>query len=602
MTFLYLLSFTNPMVSQRSSRRMSLLGVAIGALLCFAIATTASAKNIALLIGIAEYPSRPLYGPVNDVKALKARLPKIGFAESDIVTLVDAQATKAGIMREIARLYDRSASGDEVLIYFSGHGTSEKDPKLALPLLHDSGAWMPHGFILVDDPKEVASKLIIGRTDLQPIIKKLDSSGRKVTIISDSCFSGNLARSVRLSSSNRPVTRDFGGAVVLRSAGGDDVFATSTSLSAGTRPPRPPWPFNNVVQLTSASDDQPSVDLARPQDLALATGGVAHGVFTEGLLRLLDGRLAMTRQTGNAPNFVQLHQALVDYMASVPPELQSTPSLLPAVTDNGARAVERSFAQFKPPTASIDSAPANGARVTLSFRDIPADVEAKWRTNLPSNVDVVPKGGAFVLARQSEGGSVGVEDRLYTNKNDFVTASPQAIRRRLAAESWLRDALPKTAPSAGLRADTRPTGVGGVFLFGDALRFTISLREAAQLLVIALDSNGEFAVLFPANGEEARTVAAGQTVTIPSESPNDCIKVGPPVGLDRVAVVALQPGSIPTSWRGAGVTTFASEDARATNLRSWLSRSKGEVVWVDVNTQPRQADSRAPYACSAATK
>jgi len=555
----------------------------------------AQTKRVALLIGINDYPSSPLFGPVNDVAALKVRLPNIGYASENIVALVDKQASKAAIMRELAKLETRSASGDDVLIYFSGHGTSEKDKGLLLPLFHDSGAWLPHGFESARGAKDAGENLIIGRTDLRPILKRLDEGGRNVLVISDSCFSGNLTRSVSLAGSGKPITRNYNGAPVFtRSAASDDAFLNATDLNVGTRPSRPSWPFANLVQISSASDDQPSVDLARPEDLRHTIDNKPQGTLTNGLLRILDGKHPMGR-TGTPPTYSQLHQALAEYMLTLPPALQSTPTILPAVTDSNAGAVNRSVGGLKVVAPSDAAQP---KRMTLEFRGFSGTEVLAWKSKLPE-ADVVASNAMFVMQKNPNGRG----SQLFTRSNNYILDDNGAgtdVRQRLIAETWLRSALPSKPFNAGLRADTRPAGLGGVVLFGDAIRFAISLQQSAELLVVSIDSKGKLSVLYPNQRSEVRTHGAGVMVSLPSET--ECITVQEPAGLDRVAVVALPAGTIPPNWTGQGFQELLSSDQRPTMLRAWLARARGETTWIDLNTQPRVANSRAAYACLASVR
>lgn len=94
-----------------------------------ALADTARRKR-ALLIGINQYPNavlgpklKPLHGCVTDVELQRQLLVhRFGFADDDIVTLVDAQATQAGILEALFQLADTSVANDCVIVHFSGYG------------------------------------------------------------------------------------------------------------------------------------------------------------------------------------------------------------------------------------------------------------------------------------------------------------------------------------------------------------------------------------------------------------------------------------------------------------------------------------------------
>jgi len=87
------------------------------------------AANHALLVGIGKYDRMKtgwseIHGD-KDVALLKPLLEKHGF--DDIVTLTNAQATKAGIVDELTALADRCNPGDKVYFHFSGHGQPIRD-------------------------------------------------------------------------------------------------------------------------------------------------------------------------------------------------------------------------------------------------------------------------------------------------------------------------------------------------------------------------------------------------------------------------------------------------------------------------------------------
>src|SRR5580704_8157153 len=90
----------------------------------------ASARNVALLVAVGEFrdpalKSFVLKGPAIDIDSVQQTLiGQWGFAPADVLALRDREATHERILAEISALEGRTAKGDTVLIYFSGHGTS----------------------------------------------------------------------------------------------------------------------------------------------------------------------------------------------------------------------------------------------------------------------------------------------------------------------------------------------------------------------------------------------------------------------------------------------------------------------------------------------
>jgi len=84
----------------------------------------------ALLVGINRYriPGADLRGCVNDVKNLKSVLTHYsGFADKDIQTLTDLQATKKAMQSAITKLIGKARAGDVLLLHYSGHGSNVPD-------------------------------------------------------------------------------------------------------------------------------------------------------------------------------------------------------------------------------------------------------------------------------------------------------------------------------------------------------------------------------------------------------------------------------------------------------------------------------------------
>ena len=84
----------------------------------------------ALLVGINRYriPGADLRGCVNDVKNLKSALTRYyGFADKDIQTLTDLQATKKAMQSGITKLIGKARAGDVLLLHYSGHGSNVPD-------------------------------------------------------------------------------------------------------------------------------------------------------------------------------------------------------------------------------------------------------------------------------------------------------------------------------------------------------------------------------------------------------------------------------------------------------------------------------------------
>lgn len=101
-------------------------------------------RRLALLVGVARYPklgpAEQLDGCANDVEAMRQLLlERYGFAASDVVVLVDQQATGESIRRAMEHLASavqrqpRDAPPARVVFHFSGHGSQILDQPAGHP-------------------------------------------------------------------------------------------------------------------------------------------------------------------------------------------------------------------------------------------------------------------------------------------------------------------------------------------------------------------------------------------------------------------------------------------------------------------------------------
>jgi hypothetical protein len=149
----------------------------------------ASVKK-ALLVGINIYKPEldtNLRGCVNDVETMRKLLvDNFGFNPENIRVLVDERATKQGILDRLKWLLNGSKEGDELVFYYSGHGSQvrdrngdELDDQLDEILCPHDLDW--------DDPL----------TDdiLAALFKQLPEYVH-LTMLCDSCHSGSISRSM----------------------------------------------------------------------------------------------------------------------------------------------------------------------------------------------------------------------------------------------------------------------------------------------------------------------------------------------------------------------------------------------------------------------
>ncbi|MBS0182560.1 MAG: caspase family protein [Nitrospira sp.] len=142
----------------------------------------------AVLIGINKYqvPGSDLNGCVNDVKNLSGALKTYyGFADKDITTLTDTQATKKAMERAIKKLVASGKKGDVLLLHYSGHGSNVPD---------DNGDEADHRDEILC-PTDLDWKDPFRDDWLRKTFNKL-RSGVSLTVIMDCCHSGTNTRAI----------------------------------------------------------------------------------------------------------------------------------------------------------------------------------------------------------------------------------------------------------------------------------------------------------------------------------------------------------------------------------------------------------------------
>jgi len=172
----------------------------------------------ALVIGIDNYqsPLATLKTAVGDAKAVGNLLhDRYGFK---VVYLLDQNATRFNILDALSKYRNTLGENDSLLIYYAGHGVSDREAQKAY--------WLP-----VDADSGTSPNRIIA-DDLTTGVRVLPS--RHVLIVSDSCYSGALTRDA-----NTPVPSDGQAAFLnrmlrsrsrtLMASGGDEPVSDSGS-------------------------------------------------------------------------------------------------------------------------------------------------------------------------------------------------------------------------------------------------------------------------------------------------------------------------------------------------------------------------------------
>ena len=136
------------------------------------------ATNYLLIIGIDNYDTWPrLNNAVTDAEAVKQVLTSTyNFDAQNTTVLYNKEASRSNIYQALRNLIEKISPGDNLLIYYSGHGYFDK--------LLSEGYWVP-----VDGSRNDVSSFVENSQVLK-IIENINS--QHTFLVADACFSGSL--------------------------------------------------------------------------------------------------------------------------------------------------------------------------------------------------------------------------------------------------------------------------------------------------------------------------------------------------------------------------------------------------------------------------
>jgi hypothetical protein len=505
-------------------RRLSHAGaLALAALAACSLAQEASAERHALLIGIGRYADsriKPLEGPVHDVQALRSLLvERWGFAAEDVRVLVDAEASRARILEEIRALVERTRSGDHVLIYFSGHGTSRFDPKVALPMAHDTGALVPADFGWLGTSEEKLARLLVGQRDLRPQLQALDEGGRQVLVVIDACFAENASRGLYRSLVGRPelpgrVTVDpFGDAALAGYAIGADPGADS------------PYPYQHVVTLAASSRRETAADIGAANLRAYPTfDGKPHGAFSDAIQRVLRGELGGDANGDGTLSYLELHRAAQAFMTSR--GYSQTPMIQP--NQGGAAIAQLTRAVHENPGVEAGSPQrCSDPKLRVRLDAVGASIESAVRGAPGVEVDGADPDYAFGLE--------GQELRVVSRDAELVgriPASPERAAAWLKTRAWMKRLACRSAAEQPFFVVAQHAGEK--YAEGETVRFGVAPERDAYVAMLSLESEGAIHFLYPWQSGQIRPVSPESPLLLPE------FRVEAPFGIEEVVVLAFE--------------------------------------------------------------
>ena len=575
---------------ERSGHPQQALRLVVTTCLAALGTAAASAKTLALLVGVSSFQAptiTKLEGPPNDVAAMHSVLiERLGAKEADIRQLTDQQATKKAVLAELAALAQRSQPGDRVVVYFSTHGTSAYDSSMrdALALPYSTGA-----LALYDTELSNVSTFLVGKTDLQPVFKALDEGKRRVWVISDSCFSGQLVRSMnavsedRLPSKHIPLIQDQ-----------DAKEALTTSMQMG-RPTPLPYPYRQVSFFSASSEGEMARDIqVKFQRKYPTLSGKPQGAFTDALVRVLRGDVDADFDRNGQLDEAEVLAATAQFMAQRGYGHQ--PLRLPGLQEDRQgmyrEVVTRSVG--KAASGSPTQSPITLPPLRLAIADdVPSGV--RDRLNKLSGLQLVELGevSSDLRLRKSKTSNIGLD--LRTASGDLIAtllAEPWSaqVQGQFEQQIWAKQITQLGA--AGRRgllgAEITPSHFGGNFVIGDKLAFAIQPDKAARVLLLNVDSAGKVTTLYPQTEAERQPLPARTTTLIPGDPKTRGIDVTEPLGMDIQLLFAFDQDH-PELAQLQGLIGVSAQDARLRTLPNLLRKAAGgyTMATTELRTLPK---------------
>jgi hypothetical protein len=194
-------------------------------------------KNVwAVVIGINNYPGvRHLEYAINDAKAFYGYLINQNQIPAENATLLlDAEASLTRIKSALGtQLKEKAGAEDMVIIFFAGHGATEKDA------MNPDGDGLEKYLLPYDvDPKDLYATAL-PMAEVSRIFGRIRSE--RLVFIADSCYSGaSGGRTIGMSGIRARISEDFldrissgKGRVILTASGANEVSAEKCEFQHG---------------------------------------------------------------------------------------------------------------------------------------------------------------------------------------------------------------------------------------------------------------------------------------------------------------------------------------------------------------------------------
>lgn len=536
-------------------------------------AAHAAPSRHALLIGVGDYISRKapdLEGPVHDVKAMRELLiSRWGFEPGAVEALVDKQATLRGSLAALDRLEQRSAPGDLLFIYFSGHGSSVHG---GIPMPESTGSLIPHDFSTANI-QAVKRSMMIGVRDLRPRLQRLDRAGRRLFVVIDACYSGNSVRSLEAGVTggralpsrhvSLPITVD------VRALG----LQRNLQAQRG-------WPYQNLIYFAAASEREPAQDIPRALLRHHPTFDMQpHGAFSDAFLRVLSGDLSADIDRDGVVSYEEAYQSIQRFMAQR--KYSHTPQILPRSEPLRSALAKQSLFDRQP---AGNPSSASGSKPQLE-QDDPLRVAIVGAVGLRSQLNRLD--GVKVVYTKDRDLTIAMRMGrllLVDGSGDLIgeyadsSSGRAALVGRVEQEAWLEQLVVDLSRREQFPLRLEQVGVnkGAVAVEGEELALAIHSDQPVQLLLFDVTTDGSLIILYPYDSHELGRVTQ---VRLPAQS-DEWLEVEPPLGSERLIAIGFRSG-LRQLERFAN-TTLRPGSSELSQLRQLIKAYRGELGYASL--------------------
>ena len=473
-------------------------------------AARAAPRRIALLIGVQDYaklgPTERLEGARQDVALMRRLLEqRFGFQDSDITTLVDAQATSQGIraafrgLEQAVQSLPPAGPPAQVVVHFSGHGSQVPDQPAGSPG-HDEPDGLDETLVPFDATRQGGDE-DIRDDELNALLQALGRGNKaRVWVVLDCCHSGTGTRGT---TRVRQLARD-----VAPTPPGPDGPPEEAKLPPG------------AIVLGACRADELEPEFAdRDQHSGLLTRQVTQILSRE---RSLSGL-----------SYERMRDAiLLSYRSEVPgaptPQLEAGDPALARAAVLGAGA-EADRAPYWP----VQAVEGDDQSLRLAAGSVQGVTPGSLFEVYAHPEEIGDQGESVcwlrieqVDALGAEGRAFGWEDAKRTRpRDDFALpkefrAGFAVERRRGASASALKLRVVRSAAGAGDGPPVRPaqssdeplSALAGALTAGredDEPPWLTIATEPSEPVDLVLRADGSFAALFPATGVAAAELPSG---------------------------------------------------------------------------------------------